>query len=176
MRIAAIRHATSRVTRLPAGPVRRLVPTDAAGTRGFTLVELMVVLFILGIAGIAVVMTAPGEDTLGREADRFAAGLVRAREEAILGTRAVEVTVTAQGYGFTRQHFGGWQPLREAPFRNRLWPGETRPVLPRGREQIGFRFDPTGAATAGSLVLSRGSDAIEIHVDAAGEVRTDARH
>jgi general secretion pathway protein H len=143
--------------------------------RGFTLVELLVVLAVIGLAGAAVVLTFPGEgDALAREAEIFGAKLVRAQEEAILGTRAIEVTATTEGYGFTRQHFGGWQPLEERPFGNVLWQEGTRPQLPPGREQIGFRFDPIGATEEQSLVLLREGRALRVSVDAAGKVRLDA--
>jgi general secretion pathway protein H len=141
---------------------------------GFTLVELMIVLFILGIAGAAVVMTIPGRDGLGHEADAFAVRLVRAREEAILGTRAIEVTATPQGYGFTRQHFAGWQPLQDGPFRNVMWEDGTRLLLPRGQQQATLRFDPVGAASETTLTLARGDETVEVGVDAAGEVRVHA--
>jgi general secretion pathway protein H len=142
---------------------------------GFTLVELMVVVFIIGMAGVVVVLTAPGhDDGPGHEADVLAARLVRAREEAILGTRAVEVTVTAQGYGFTRQHFGRWEPLRDGPFDNVLWQDGTRPALPPGREQLTFHFDPIGAASIERLALLRDGRRAWITVDAGGEVRVDA--
>lgn len=158
-----------------AGAEQVRAGSAGARVRGFTLVELMVVLFLIGIAAAAVVMTVPAGDPLGDQADAFATGLARARDEAILGTRTIEVTVTPQGYGFTRQHFGDWQPLRERPFGNRLWDERTQPQLPRGRDQISFRFDPTGAAVPNSLTLTHDRASIEIRVDAAGKVRMDAR-
>lgn len=142
--------------------------------RGFTLVELMAVLAVIGLAGAAVVLTLPGDGAaFAREADTFGARLVRAQEEAILGTRAIEVTVTADGYGFTRRRLGTWQPLQERPFGNVLWQDGTRPLLPRDREQVGFRFEPTGDAEPQSLTLQRDGRALRIAVDAAGKVLVD---
>src|SRR3546814_10894834 len=83
--------------------------------RGFTLVELMVVLVIVGLMGAAVVLTAPDDSrTLVREADTFAARPVHAGEEAILTARVVQVTVDAHGYAFARHSFGQWQEIGRA--------------------------------------------------------------
>src|SRR3546814_12322448 len=90
------------------------LPRRARACTGFTLVELMVVLVIVGLMGVAVVLTAPGDaNTLAREADTLAARLLRAREEAILTTRPVQVVVDARGYSFERQSFGQWQRPEE---------------------------------------------------------------
>ncbi len=142
---------------------------------GFTLVELLAVLAVIGMAGAAVALTLPADSgVLDREAARFGARLVHAQEEAILGTRAIEVTATGAGYGFTRQDFDRWQPLDERPFANVLWPEGTTARLPRGQEQVTFHFDPTGGASEQSLTLVRGETVRRVAVDPAGEVSIDA--
>src|SRR3546814_6836215 len=73
----------------PASRLRASAVVAMRGCRGFTLVELMVVLVIVGLMGAAVVLTAPDDSrTLVREADTFAARLVHAGEEAIQIGRA----------------------------------------------------------------------------------------
>jgi len=142
---------------------------------GFTLVELMVVLVIVGLMGVAVVLTAPGDaDTLTREADTLAARLLRAQEEAILTTRAVQVVVDTQGYSFERQDFGQWQPLHEGPFEPVAWAEDTTALLDDRREQVSFRFEPTGGGRETQVLLGRHDRQLRIRVDAAGEVGVDA--
>jgi len=141
---------------------------------GFTLVELMVVLVILGLAGVAVVLTAPGDGRrLALEADTLAARLVRAQEEAVLTTRAVQVTVDAGGYAFARQDFGDWLPLEEGPFGPVAWSEGTEFSSPGDGDQVSFRFDPTGGARAGEVRLQLDGQAVRVAVDAAGEVVVD---
>ena len=142
--------------------------------RGFTLIELLAVLAVIGMAGAVVLLTLPGdEQVLTREAERFGARLVRAQEEAILGTRAIEVTATGEGYGFTRQRFAEWEPLTERPFGNLLWEEGTHAQLPRDQPQVTFHFDPTGLASEQSLTLSRDRSALRIAVDVSGKVLID---
>lgn len=147
----------------------------SARPRGFTLVELMVVLVIVGLMGVAVVLTAPGDgNTLSREADTLAARLVRAQEEAILTTRAVQVVVDARGYAFARQSFGQWQPLDEGPFEPEAWAEGTTAVLDGDRERVSFRFEPTGGGREERVRLARNGQQLRVGVDAAGEVKVDA--
>ncbi|WP_149196201.1 GspH/FimT family pseudopilin [Luteimonas suaedae] len=138
---------------------------------GFTLVELMVVLAIVGLLGAAVVLTAPGRgDALARDADALAARLLRAQQEAILGTRAIRVRADARGYAFSVQRFDGWQPLADAPFRPATWSDGVAPELPRGQEAIEFRFDPIGTAEPVQIVLRQDQRRTQVTVDATGGV------
>ena len=69
--------------------------------RGFTLIELMVVITIIGLASAAVVLALP--DPRGRLADEaahFAARASAARDLAVIDARPISVWVSAGGYGF----------------------------------------------------------------------------
>ena len=101
----------------------RVVSDSALKKRqGFTLVELLMVVAILGLAAGAVVLSAPDpRPPVGAEAERFAARLVRAREEAVLNNRPVAVEATASGYGFSQFDGARWSPLTDGPFGNEVW-------------------------------------------------------
>ena len=147
-------------------------------TQGFTLVELMVVLFIVGLMGAAVMLTAPGEgDVLARDADALATRLVRAQEEAILGTRAIQVVVDAAGHRVERQDFDRWEALDDAPFQAVAWTPGTAPAFDGAAERVTFRFDESGGARVAAVALQRdgqrtrvgvGDDA-RIHVEGRGD-------
>lgn len=142
---------------------------------GFTLVELMLVLLIVGLASSAVMLTLPdGADELRREADQFAMRLQRAQEEAILGIRAVRVSADSRGYEFSSQRFDGWQALDDGPFKKVSWRQGVRPVFEPGREQTTFRFEPAGDATVESLVLVRDDKRLRVRVDSAASIIIDA--
>jgi general secretion pathway protein H len=154
--------------------------TSATGARahaeaGFTLIEVMVTLLILGLIAGAVALTVPdGRPRLSDETERLAARLTRAREEAVLTNRGVDVAISPQGYGFRVLSKGAWAPLREAPFQDGVW-GEGLTVKLESADGRGsVRFDPTGMAGPARVVLRQGPDRMEVTVDEAGDVRIDA--
>jgi general secretion pathway protein H len=136
---------------------------------GFTLVELMTVIAIVGVAATAVVVTMPDPTpTPTAEAERLAARLTQAREQAVLTNRPFAVSVTAQGYGFDRYDGRAWTPVDEQPFKVRRLPeGLTLAPPPEGR----IVFDPSGMADPAVVVVSRNGREARVQVDGAGEVR-----
>ncbi len=139
---------------------------------GFTLIELMVVLTIIGFISAAVMLAMP--DPRGRvveDADRFAARVAAARDEAVVTARPMGVWVSASGYGFQRRDGGQWVPLEDKPFVTANWKSGTRALVGKdGRQQIGF--DGTGLPTdAMTVTLAREAERISVTVDMAGKVR-----
>ena len=151
-------------------PARRAHPER--GAAGFTLVELMVVLAVVGLLGSVVLLAGPSpEAALAREADTLATRLEQARQEAILSTRRLRVQADAQGYRFMVARNGGWQPLSGPPFAPTAWSPGIAPALGEGLEPVWFAFDPIGTAEPAALVLGDGRGALEVRVDADGSAR-----
>ena len=151
--------------------------TSATGTSeprctgGFTLVELMVVMLIIGIASAAAVLALPGAgDEVRHSADRLAARAVAARDTAILTGRQVRLLADANGLNSYVAAHQGWLPL---PL-----PESTRFALPAGQQLAAepagaVEFDATGLATPARLLIrsSNGGDAAAVvTIDAAGGV------
>lgn len=146
---------------------------DPVRPNGFTLVELMVVLAILGLAVTAVVLTIPGEERSVRsEADRLAARLAAARDVAVVEGRSVAVNFAPSGYGFERRVAGAWQPLPGRSFEQRNWPSNVRFVAGNGQGAARILFDRVGTSPTPQAIVLAGGEAREaVRVSATGEVR-----
>lgn len=146
-----------------------------SGERGFTLVELMVVLAIMALAATAVVLTIPGEEqTVRSEADRLAGRLAAARDVAVIEGRSVAVDFAPSGYGFERRVEGAWQPLPGRAFQQRSWPGGVRFVAGDGQGAARVLFDRVGTSSTPQAVVLTGGDAREtVRISAMGEVSRD---
>lgn len=140
---------------------------------GFTLVELMVVLVIMGLLASAVILTLPdGRLSLADESGRLAARLKRAGEEAILTNRQVRVSLSPSDYSFDVREGRDWRPLDRAPFAATPWVEGTQVEI--GEPAGPIVFDPTGQSTGADIVLVRRQARFQVRVDLAGNVVIDA--
>jgi general secretion pathway protein H len=124
---------------------------------------------IIGLAAGAVVLSMPDpRPAVGQEAERFAARLAAARDEAVLSNRPVAVEATASGYAFSSFDGAAWSPLRDGPFEDEAWAEGA--VLTASVTPARVVFDPTGTADPVSLTLARDGGARTVVVDGAGQV------
>ena len=165
----AARAGRARTPTLATGVEPRRLTASRASRAGFTLVELMVVLVIMGLLAGAVILTLPdGRMSLAQESERFAAHLLRAREEALLVNRQVRVSVSPADYRFDIRDGRDWRALDRAPFATTPWIDETR-VSAEGSESA-VVFEPTGQASAAEFILGRAAVGYRVSVDIAGNV------
>ena len=89
-------------------------------SRGFTLLELLVVLVLLGIIlSFAMLSIGDGgrQDQLEREARRLHALFHLAGEEAVLQSREFGVQIKSGAYSFVHYSTDGWQDTGDVMFR-----------------------------------------------------------
>lgn len=142
---------------------------SATGSGGFTLVELLVVLAIIGMAGAAVAVAMPDpRGDLRAEAERLAARVRAAQDAAVIEARDMALRVGPSGYGFERREREGWRPVQGKEFRPQHWSEGTRPS-----RQARIRFDTTGQSETLDLSLVREDARAEVHIAADGSIRVE---
>ena len=177
------RPAKSRIRRAVFPARERPIP---AREGGFSLVELLVVVFVMGLLAGAVVLSLPGDSRVLRdEAERFAARTVAARDEAISGARPVALVVGRAGYYFEARADRGWQPLDPSRFGLVAWKDGTEASVAGGAgegatgspasgaaERQRIVFDPVGLASSeGRIALRRGGGTLAVRIARDGTVR-----
>jgi len=99
--------------------------------RGFTLIEIMVVVVIAAILMGAVTISFPrtDEDLLKEDGDRFSAIIALIQDEAILQSRDMAMSVIDGGYEFYSREDSAWSVYSEAPFVPRKLKGNNHAEL-----------------------------------------------
>lgn len=144
------------------GPAERKARQKEAG---FTLVELLVVLVILGLVTATVMLAMPeAGGSLSGEADRFAARARAARDRAILDSRAFALQIGRSGYEVARRESGAWRT--EAHYD---WAQRTVPDV-GGSPEARIGFDSTGFAEPARITLRRGDERAAIDISGDGGV------
>ncbi|MDB5688364.1 MAG: ral secretion pathway protein [Sphingomonas bacterium] len=142
--------------------------------RGFTLVELMVVMAIIGLgAGVAVLTMPDARGDLKTDAERFAARVRGAQDAAVIEARDIALTLRPDGYSFSRYSSGRWVPIATKPFAPQRWAEGTQAIVGDGGTAR-VTFDTTGSGTPVDVVLVRDEQSVRIHVGGDGTVRVGA--
>lgn len=99
-------------------------PSDA----GFSLIELMVVIVIMGLMASVVVLNLPSsKQTLRGDSEVIVARLQLAAQEAILTGNIIGLRMDQTGYGFLRRIRGEWTPYAPAGLQGTIaWPDNTK--------------------------------------------------
>ncbi|WP_036218205.1 type II secretion system minor pseudopilin GspH [Marinospirillum minutulum] len=158
-------------------------PSTACKSQGFTLLEVLVVLFIIGItASIAVVtMQRSEQDLVDKQARQLLEDFSYARDLALNRYRLVGWQVTESGYRFTlRDELGLWQPYISRGLPERQWPEGVRLQGLSEESALSKEFStefsenlapslvffPAGEVTALSLTLQLGEAERSLRVQA----------
>lgn len=155
----------------PISACRSRRRASAAATAGFTLVELMVVLLIVGLMSAAVMLTmADPRGRLSGEVDRLAGRIRAARDSAIISGHSVALWVSPTGYGFERREDGRWQPIGDGPLAATDWARGAHAVIASGN-RLRVTFDSVGRADQPlAFTLQRGETHIALRMNLDGKV------
>ena len=154
--------------------------------RGMSLIEVMVVVFIIGMSAGVVVMTLPTPKSAAvQAADQFARDITEAQERAFMTGLPVALKLTETGYGVLNWKQTGWSPEGPETVLDRTLeirmrhdaPGPAQPDYPTEwpEDWPQIVFDPTGVNAPLAFRLTGRVDQVDIMISQTGEVLIDTR-
>ncbi len=166
------------------------------GERGLTLIELLVVMLVVAMsAGLVAINMPPAPSEARREAERFAARLAVAGEQAIMSGAVIGMELEPGGYRFYRYDRGEWRDTQLGPLGAARFPSdvavdftvlepaqrnedEARRRIEREQRELAEAdaafaapnvfFSPTGETTALDVVFKSRRGALRLSLDNAG--------
>lgn len=151
------------------------MPRDA----GFSLVEVMVAMFVAALAAAAVIVAIPPSAPEAEQAaHKLAAALTRAQHAAVIEGAPLGLIVAAHHYRFAVWDEGSWRELdRTSGLGPQEWPdgllvsAVTEMASDGAQDGVpALTFDETGGATPFSIHISGEDGAAIVRGDAAGGV------
>ena len=139
---------------------------------GFTLVELMIVIAIMGLMTSIVILSLPdGSRDLDQDAQRFAARTAALRDNAILQSRPMAVQITPSGYSFLVRQNGGWDVMEDKPFTSTDWSSDVSAMVGETGSVL-ISFESTGLPSDQAEVILKYKDTERaISIAPMGEVK-----
>jgi general secretion pathway protein H len=141
--------------------------------RGFTLLEVLVVVAIIAVCSSLLIIAMPGEGALAdREARRLAALVEAATAEARASGQPIQWTAERTGYSFWRRsEEGEWQRFpSESPYRTRTLGGAI------AIEGAALTLTPYGLQAPFEAVIRAGATQIILRSSALGRVTLERLH
>lgn len=140
-------------------------------TRGMTLIEMLVVVVIIGIV-LAFTTLSGGPDTqrqLRLDAERLAALLEIAHEQALLGGSPIRFEIDTQGWRFLVRDQRSWRPVQgDADLRPRPWNSPTQVDLRRADGQAGVEFGRDPIDSPFTIILRRQEAQVSLQANGLG--------
>jgi general secretion pathway protein H len=144
-------------------------------TSGFSLVELLVALAVMGLLASVVILSLPGEEAaLRSETSRLAARVAAIRDQAIVTARPTAVWISPSGYGFEERRDGDWRAADGRGFEPHDWPDGTAATINDRSIPVRIVFDPLGTTVSPVEISLQAAEAATIvHLAASGELKID---